>query len=137
MDDFLLFPNCQLSTVTLKIAIPIIQFISTSLVFSLSVPCTSYHCPPILGLSAELVMTHLWGNHETVGWKRGTDTVSLVFIFRGIPVQLSGVAVSSHVMNTGQCHSKTIRSQYHHSQALQLTVDSFLKRFFFVTSVTI
>ena len=130
MDDFLLFPNCQLSTVTLKIAIPIIQFISTSLVFSLSVPCTSYHCPPILGLSAELVMTYLWGNHETVGWNRGTDTISLVCIFRSIPVQLSGVAVSSHVMNTDQCHSKTIRSQYHHSQALQLTVDSFLKRFF-------
>ena len=54
------------------------------------------------------------------------------FIFRSIPVQLSGVAVCSHVMNTGQCHSKTIRSQYHHSQALQLTVDSFLKRFFAV-----
>ena len=35
------------------------------MVFSLSVPCTSYHCPPILGLSAELVMTYLWGNHET------------------------------------------------------------------------
>ena len=33
-------------------------------------------------------------------------------------------------MNTGQCHPKTIRSQYHHSQALQLTVDSFWKRFF-------
>ena len=25
-------------------------------------------------------------------------------------------------MDTGQCHPKTIRSQYHHSQALQLTV---------------
>ena len=65
-------------------------------------------------------------------WNRGTDTVSLVCIFRSIPVQLSGVAVCSHVMNTGQCHPKTIRSQYHHSQALQLTVDSFLKRFFAV-----
>ena len=99
----------------------------------LSVPCTSYHCPPILGLSAELVMTYLWGNHETGGWNRGTDTVSLVFIFRSIPVQLSGVAVCSYVMNTDQCHSKTIRSQYHHSQALQLTVDSwqFLETIFY------
>ena len=38
-------------------------------------------------------------------------------------------------MNTDQCHSKTIRSQYHHSQALQLTVDSFLKRFFAVQAL--
>ena len=64
---------------------------------------------------------------------RGTDTVSLVFIFRIIPVQLSGVAVCSHVMNTDQCHSKTIRSQYHHSQALQLTVS---KNEFFAIQIT-
>ena len=55
----------------------------------------------------------------------GEQILFHLFSYSGAyPFKLSGVAVSSYVMNTDQCHSKTIRSQYHHSQALQLTVDS-------------